>query len=86
MMHELGRGIVDVQRNFALPTTDLDFRDSGSRGHRSRKTEEKLRPTVHGALGPDPSSVPVNDTMNDGQTNARAFELFITVQAIKGTE
>src|SRR5262245_664707 len=46
----------------------------------------KSRAAIDGAFGPNPPSVPVNDTPHVGQSDARAFEFARAVQALKDTK
>jgi len=50
------------------------------------ETEEKCRTLIGFRFGPYSSTVPVNDTLYDSQSNSRAFELLDSVQPLKDAE
>src|SRR5256714_1858777 len=43
-------------------------------------------PLAHGPLGPDPAPVTVDDTLDGGEADARALELFVAVETLERAE
>ena len=43
-------------------------------------------PFVHFAFRPDAAAMPVDDTLDNGETDTRAFEILGSVKALKNNE